>query len=522
MSFFQSRRKAATDYSPRHTPSANDYNFFESAKSQLRNEAFLFNDFLKVLNLYNEDILTRVDLLVMTRDLFSEYPELYEEFRQFCDFSDITSLPETRRRRSPSPSPPRIDSRCEIDISTCKHYGPSYRGLPDEYIRPKCSGRNELCDEVLNDHWFSVPTGSEEGFKASLKNQYEENLFACEDKRHELDLVIELNNSTIQALIPIVKQLASCDEDELTDFRIEDGLDILMLRSIERIYGNKGHAIIQGINENPVVAIPIVLRRLQQKNVEWQTSKSSWNAIWQELQEKNYYRSLDHQSAHFKLKEKKFLNPRELLAEIKDDYFENSNNTPSSSSSTPTVISLPTVLTFEMKETAIFQDIEGLIEFQAERMYNSETEPEKLKNFIQGFIRKFFVNPPEDPSSEQPVGLFFGNNSFYVFFRFYQMLFERLLDAKKMAQDSFDNPAPVNATKAMMSSKLTTKPKRTFDTVEAKYEFYLNKMLRPLVEGDMDSSKYEDLCRELFGISSYVLFTMDRLLQVLVKQVRFL
>mmetsp|Transcript_41164 Transcript_41164/g.63431 ORF Transcript_41164/g.63431 Transcript_41164/m.63431 type:complete len:860 (-) Transcript_41164:67-2646(-) len=518
----RTRRKAAADsYSPRHTPSANDYNFFESAKSQLRNESYLYNDFMKILNLYNEDVLTRVDLLLMTRELFSEYPELYEEFRQFCDFSDVGNLPEPRRRSSPSPSPNRIDFRCEIDVSTCKSYGPSYRGFPAEYVRPTCSGRTELCNEVLNDDWFSVPTGSEEGFKASLKNQYEENLFGCEDKRHELDMAIELNRSTIQRLLPVAKDISLCDEDDLPQFQLQDGLDILHLRTIELIYGAKSYLILQGICENPVVTIPTVLRRLQQKNAEWQTTRSLWNSIWQEAQEKNYYRSLDHQSAQFKVKEKKLLNPRELLAEIKNDCFDNSSPSNGTPSYLAAPAALPTVLSFHIhNDRSVFSDIEGLIEFQAQRMYNSDVEPEKLQNF-NSFIRQFFLILDAN-STKQPLsaGMFFGNNSFYVFFRFYQMLHERLVEAKKMAEESFTKaPAPVNDTKQLMCAKLVTKSKRIFKDTSEKYQFFLEDMLRPVIEGELDPVKYEDLCRELFGISSYVLFTMDRLLQVLVKQI---
>merc|ERR1712137_664376 len=148
--------------------------------------------------------------------------------------------------------------------------------------------------------------------------------------------------------------------------------------------------------------------------------------------------------------------------------------------------------------------------FQATQMINMTAEPESLENFI----RNFFVTA----TCENTQGLLFGNNSFYVFFRFYQMLYERLLKAKQMAQDSFRKPAP-NNTQKMMSHKLVSKPKKGFSNAEEKYSHYLNNMLRPLVEGDLDFAKYEDTCRELFGISSYILFTMDRLLKVLVKQI---
>ena len=121
-----------------------------------------------------------------------------------------------------------------------------------------CSGRSKEEEEVLNDTWVSVPVGSEDGFKASRKNQYEEILFKCEDDRYELDMVIEVNSSTIMALTPVIKQIQDSTTEQLKSFKLEDGLDILHLRAIERIYGEKGSLVLQGINKNPVVAVPIV------------------------------------------------------------------------------------------------------------------------------------------------------------------------------------------------------------------------------------------------------------------------
>ncbi len=53
-----------------------------------------------------------------------------------------------------------------------------------QYPIPSASHRTELGGEVLNDHWVSVTSGSED---YSFKNQYEESLFQCEDDRLELD-----------------------------------------------------------------------------------------------------------------------------------------------------------------------------------------------------------------------------------------------------------------------------------------------------------------------------------------------
>lgn len=56
-----------------------------------------------------------------------------------------------------------------------------------QYPIPSVSDRTELGVEVLNDHWVSVTSGSEDySFKHMRKNQYEESLFRCEDDRSEV------------------------------------------------------------------------------------------------------------------------------------------------------------------------------------------------------------------------------------------------------------------------------------------------------------------------------------------------
>lgn len=83
-----------------------------------------------------------------------------------------------------------------------------------------------------------------------------------------------------------------------------------------RLYGDKGAEVIEGIYQNPVVAIPIVVRRLKQKDQEWVRARREWVKVWREVTEKNYYKSLDHQSYFFKQSEKKNLSVKVLLGII--------------------------------------------------------------------------------------------------------------------------------------------------------------------------------------------------------------
>ena len=44
-------------------------------------------------------------------------------------------------------------------------------------------------------------------------------------------------------------------------------------------------------------------------------------------------------------------------------------------------------------------------------------------------------------------------------------------------------------------------------------------MVRNLLDGNMESSAFEDTLREMFGIHAYMAFTMDKLVQNIVRQV---
>ena len=55
--------------------------------------------------------------------------------------------------------------------------------------------------------------------------------------------------------------------------------------------------------------------------------------------------------------------------------------------------------------------------------------------------------------------------------------------------------------------------------VEEYYPTFLN-MAKNYMEGNIDGSTYGDTCREMFGVHAYLVFTLDRLVQNIVRQVR--
>ncbi|XP_024363995.1 paired amphipathic helix protein Sin3-like 4 isoform X2 [Physcomitrium patens] len=97
--------------------------------------------------------------------------------------------------------------------------------------------------------------------------------------------------------------------------------------------------------------------------------------------------------------------------------------------------------------------------------------------------------------------IFYGNDTFYVLFRLYQTLYERLLSAKVNAElaskkKSGDGGDPPNLYSRFMQ------------------------VLYGLLDGSVDNSKFEDECRAIIGTQSYILFTLDKLIFKLVKQLQ--
>ncbi len=44
-------------------------------------------------------------------------------------------------------------------------------------------------------------------------------------------------------------------------------------------------------------------------------------------------------------------------------------------------------------------------------------------------------------------------------------------------------------------------------------------MIKQVLDGNLDTNQYEDMLREMFGIHAYISFTMDKVVQNIVRQV---
>ncbi|KAI4320443.1 hypothetical protein MLD38_033924 [Melastoma candidum] len=338
----------------------------KDALQSLYNEGFMFCEkvkeklgssddyqaFLKCLHIYSNGIIKRNDLQHLVTDLLGKNPDIMEEFNDFlerCENIDgflagvmskrslsvegrvnrSVKLEERDKELKREAEGPKERERSkekymwksiqELDLSDCQRCTPSYCLLPDDYPIPQASQRSELGSQVLNDHWVSVTSGSEDySFTHMRRNQYEESLFRCEDDRFELDMLLESVSSTAKRAEELLQGINESANNMETPIQIENYFTALNLRCIERLYGDHGLDVMEILRKNPTLALPVILTRLKQKQEEWTKCRLDFNKVWAEIYAKNHYKSLDHRSFYFKQLDSKNLSTKSLVAEIKE------------------------------------------------------------------------------------------------------------------------------------------------------------------------------------------------------------
>uniref|UniRef100_A0A8C6X640 SIN3 transcription regulator family member A n=1 Tax=Naja naja TaxID=35670 RepID=A0A8C6X640_NAJNA len=548
-----------------HPSFSSSHSTFQVRKALRSTEAY--ENFLRCLVIFNQEVISRAELVQLVSPFLGKFPELFTWFKNFLGYKESSHLESFPKERATE------GIAMEIDYASCKRLGSSYRALPKTYQQPKCTGRTPLCKEVLNDTWVSFPSWSEDStFVSSKKTQYEEHIYRCEDERFELDVVLETNLATIRVLETIQKKLSRLSAEEQAKFRLDNTLggssEVIHRKALQRIYADKAADIIDGLRKNPAVAVPIVLKRLKMKEEEWREAQRGFNKVWREQNEKYYLKSLDHQGINFKQNDTKVLRSKSLLSEIETIYDERQEQT--SEDNTGPHLSLA----YEDKQ--ILEDAASLIIHHVKRQTGIQKEDKyKIKQIMYHFIpdllfaqRGELSDLEEEEEEEMDVdensgavkkhngvggsspkakllfsstvaqklrsldeayNLFHVNNNWYIFLRLHQILCLRLLRIYSQAERQIEEDSrerewerEVLGVKREKSDSpaIQLRLKDPMDIeVEDYYPAFLD-MVRNLLDGNMDSSQYEDSLRDMFTIHAYIAFTMDKLIQSIVRQLQ--
>lgn len=581
--------------------SFDEHFFFDKVREALHHKE-VYDNFLRCLNLFNEDVVTRSELLKIATSFLGKFPDLLKEFKDMLGFNEsgnnIEAIPLKIINYENCRRDPEI--ALDIDYATGGRSGASYRALPKDMKQPKCSGRTQLCKEVLNDTWVSFPSWSEDStFVTSCKTEFEEMIYRCEDERFELDMAIRANTYTIQALENVQRKINKMTQEEKCVFSLDDTLGgtstVLHQKALHRCYGEKTDELVEGLKRNPIVAVPIILKRLRGKEEEWEEKQRQFDDIWREQMDHYYIKSLDHQGINFKQNDSKSFRSKSLLNEMEMVSAEKKENKVVSCS-TPHFL-------LEFKEMCVFLDAINLICQYLKKLPGIfRDDRRRIELVVRHFISDFFcfpratkaeeeavdedeeeeTNEVEDPEEEQPpeamdidndneersgqtspsenamlskdefsdaeesnsveenevsdesdknsfiedsdifdkldtvlptnlpYTLFFVNKTWYVFFRQFHILCERLsrllFESKRK---DISSPVKIEPTDSGDESIL----------FKPSYEELISK-LSQLLSGAIDYSQFEDEARSLFGIHAFVSFTMDKLVLNIVRQLQ--
>jgi paired amphipathic helix protein Sin3a len=456
-----------------------------------------------------------------------------------------------------------------MGILNCRQVTPSYRALPDEVVKLPCSGRNQIGDENLNDSMFSLPTGNEGGEedreKHFVKNQYEEALFRVEDERFELDRIIEANADVLLTLKRVQDDLNLLPFEDLSRYPIESKFNQVQLKAVARLYGDQWYEVMVQLKENPGRTVPIIISRAEQKGKEWDHVKSQLKNSWRSIFQENFYKALDYRSLSFKSEEKKKLNPKHLISELKNAIQKKQSQSSFSagdSDSHSTVKPAPPCFVYSFSDEEVHQQVYSLILLSANRTYNYPAVSKMLK-FCKTFLRHFlnlesttFVVPSDvdmalDNSDDDKSAI--GEDDSDA---------KNAEDANRMELNDEELPITSGEVKPVRVMLETWSFQEKFNPVRrhtrsstlffGNYNFYVffrlyqmlysrifecKKLCQEKDTGDysllikeihqfvcekIDSLTFEEDLRTLYGAGSYLLFTIDKLMAQLIKHVCFI
>lgn len=211
----------------------------------------------------------------------------------------------------------------------------------------------------------------------------------CEEERYDYNMNIEANLNVIALLEPIAHRIENMTPEERANFRLRPGLGgqsvTIYERIIKKVYDKeRGSEIIELLYSNPAQVVPILLKRLKQKDEAWKRAQREWNKIWRELDAKNFYRALDYQGITFKSNDRKAMAPKALVSEI-----ENLQHDKKLKQGEEKAVHTKENFQFRyaFKDPEVFKDVTRVIYSFIDRQTGySSSDREKIRTFIQTFI----------------------------------------------------------------------------------------------------------------------------------------
>lgn len=358
----------------------------------------------------------------------------------------------------------------------------------------------------------------------------------------------------------------------------------LMYRALKRIYGEHVHKMLEGAQKNPTLVIPRLIERLRLKDSEWREAQAGFNRVWREQTEKYYAKSLDHQALTFKQNDLKLLRSKMIIHHFETLYDERETRMEEggpAESGPHCILDYP-----QTETSVFYDVNDLIIHYVKRQQNIQKEEKKQAKRFLKRLIPEFFNIPSQPMSDEEDdeeprttgdhqgmslrngsalmsnersnisgskenseqhdirrkesserVGsgstyrLFYGANTWCVFLRLHQMLCDRFARLKtKNVNMVMDYKVEEKARSLSNASKLDDNKdnergihllKKSAQNPENFYKDLIC-AIKNLLDGQVETSAFEDTVRSMFGTDAYITFTMDKIITTLGRQLQAL
>lgn len=363
----------------------------------------------------------------------------------------------------------------------------------------------------------------------------------------------------------------------------QGALSSINFSTIHRIYGEThGPEVITQLKLNPAQTVPVVINRLRKKDAHWRQARLEMNRVWREVAERNFHRSLDHRSPQFKQVDKKELSTKSLLSDIlepevsmsaKDAEMTRARGYPIPSgggganhrsgaikavlraarNASPKGLKS---LELQFEELSIHRYVLNWLRHRISEESSNESEADRIFAGLKLLLERLFdvevidtegyVRAKRVFNADQRCAVLYGDDGMYLLLRLYHILFERVMIALTLAREQIEDRGrreQMNQEGAELlngrsiTREFETKPSSLtkpfgsgqdrdhvfsvgpgHDCVEGIFEEFI-KLGTQYIGAQLESGKYEERCRVLLGTDSYCLFTLDKTVAKVVKQV---
>ncbi|KRZ17423.1 Paired amphipathic helix protein Sin3a [Trichinella zimbabwensis] len=451
-----------------------------------------------------------------------------------------------------------------LEVSQVVRLNKSYFFLPEAYMIK----RKSINEEVLNYHCFSHGTYSAKNIATPAQVA----VFEQEEELCILDYIIGINCSTFNTLSNAWDKIIKLKRSEAKAVQLDDRLGgnsvSIPARALRRMYGKLADDLIEGLTVTPYYCIPSVLKDFKEKTEEWVAARAALHLEWRKESQRLYWKALDVRGFDFREIDSKRLHVSTFINEIQMICKKRLEKNIKNDEAGPYI-----TLLYPNEKCVFFHPgrlyiVPALFGMQADSSLESKSDPKtpphmrtptkkplntdsgtpksggglKCRIKLSGKTgepevvevsndspveieecetsKDCFENPHLWKSTPQPYGLnkMLVPEAWYFFFRLHYLFSKRLEKLFQYACDFANN----YENKDMRHFYITTKLSNVFikkNLSDPRQLFDLGlRVIIDFVDGKLKQEVYEEQMREIFTTHAYVMFSLEKLIRSIIKQ----